>query len=192
MHGSVITAFDKSSVKIKEILKGGFQLFHNSPGRREDYESVSGSTKYPLLYFATRRVENKLVAEAMIEVWPNLIKLINFWTSIPNSKPPTCKNYGNVCDAVKDPFMISKLMFFSFVCGLVELYLNVFQGDRPMVPLIYSEVKSVIKSLLSLIVKPSIIEKFNTATGLENINLSSEENLLQLKKDVQMGFGMKK
>ena len=88
--------------------------------------------------------------------------------------------------------MISKLMFFSFVCGLVELYLNVFQGDRPMVPLIYSEVKSVIKSLLSLIVKPSIIEKFNTATGLENINLSSEENLLQLKKDVQMGFGMKK
>ena len=82
-------------------------------------------------------------------------------------------------------------MFFSFVCGLVELYLNVFQGDRPMVPLIYSEVKSVIKSLLSLIVKP-IIEKFSTATGLKNINLSSEENLLQLKKDVEMGFGMKK
>ena len=85
MHGSVITVFDKSSMKIKEILKGGFQLFHNSPGRREDYESVSGSTKYPLFYFATRRVENKLVAEAMIEVWPNLIKLIKFWTSIPNS-----------------------------------------------------------------------------------------------------------
>ena len=83
-------------------------------------------------------------------------------------------------------------MFFSFVCGLVEPYLKVFQSDRPVVPFIYSEVKSVIKSLLSLIVKPSIIEKFNTATGLENINLSSEENLLQLKKDVQMGFGMKK
>ena len=163
-------------MKIKEILKGGFQLFHNSPERREDYESVSGSTKYPLFYIATPKVENKLVAEAMIEVWPNLIKLINLWTSLRNSKPPTCKSYGNVCDAVKYPFMISKLTFSSFVCGLVELYLNVFQDDRPMVPLIvpliYSKVKSVIKSLLSLIVKP-IIEKSKTATDLKNINLLS-------------------
>ena len=59
-----------------------------------------------------------------------------------------------------------------------------------MVPYIYSEVKSVIKSLLSLIVKPSIIEKSKTATDLKNINLSSEENLLPIK-DVEMGFGVK-
>ena len=55
-------------MKIKETLKGGFQLLHNSPARREDYESVSGSTKYPLYYCATRWVENKLVGERMIEV----------------------------------------------------------------------------------------------------------------------------
>ena len=39
--------------------------------------------KYPLYYCATRWIENKLVAEHMVEVWPNLIKLINFWTSLP-------------------------------------------------------------------------------------------------------------
>ena len=55
-----------------------------------------------------------------------------------------------------------------------------------MVPFIYSEVKSVI---LSLIVKP-ITEKSKTATDLKNINLSSEENLLPIK-DVGMGFGVK-
>ena len=66
VHGSVKTAFDKSNMKIKETLKGGFQLLHNSPARREDYESVSGSTKYPLYYCATRWVENKLVAECMV------------------------------------------------------------------------------------------------------------------------------
>ena len=65
-------------------------------------------------------------------------------------------------------------MFFSFVCGLVEPYLKVFQSDRPVVPFIYSEVKSVIKSLLSLIVKPSIIEKSKSATDLKNVNLSSK------------------
>ena len=59
-------------------------------------------------------------------------------------------------DTVKDSLMISKLMLFSFVCGLVEPYLKVFQSDRPMVPFIYSEVKSVIKSLLLLIVNLSL------------------------------------
>ena len=52
--------------------------------------TISGSTKYTLYYCATRWVENKLIAEHMIEVWPNLIKLIKFWTSLPKSKQPTC------------------------------------------------------------------------------------------------------
>ena len=68
--------------------------------------------------------------------------------------------------------------------------LKVVQNDHQMVPFIYSEVKSVKKSLLSFIVKPSIIEEFKTATDLKNINLSSEENLLSIK-DVEMGFGVK-
>ena len=46
------------------------------------------------------------------------------------------------------------------------------------------------KSLLSLIVKPSIVEKSKTATYLKNINLSSEKNLLPIK-DVEMGVGVK-
>ena len=85
--------------------------------------------------------------------------------------------------------MISKVTFFSFVCGLVKPYLKVFQSDGLMVLFIYSEVKSVIKSLLSLIVKP-INEKSKTATDLKNTNLSSEENLLPIK-DVEMAFGVK-
>ena len=91
-------------------------------------------------------------------------------------------------DVVKDPFMILKLMFFSFVCGLVEPYWKVFQSDCPMAPFIYSEVKSVIKSLLSLIVKPSIIEKSKTATDSKNINLSSGGICFQSKM-LKWGLG---
>ena len=60
-----------------------------------------------------------------------------------------------------------------------------------MVPFIYSEVKSVTKSLLLLIVKPSIIEKFRTATDLKKINLSSEESLFSLRY-VEIGFEIMK
>ena len=83
--------------------------------------------------------------------------------------------------------MILKLMFFSSVCGLIEPYWKVFQSDHPMAPFIYSEVKSVIKSLLSLIVKPSIIEKSKTATDSKN-TLSSGGIYFQLKM-LKWGLG---
>ena len=60
-----------------------------------------------------------------------------------------------------------------------------------MVSFIYSGVKSVIKSLLTLIAKPSIIENSKNANNLKNNNLSSEENLLPIK-DVEIRFGVKK
>ena len=60
-----------------------------------------------------------------------------------------------------------------------------------MVSFIYSGVKSVITSLLTLIAKPSIIENSKNANNLKNNNLSSEENLLPIK-DVEIRFGVKK
>ena len=71
LHRSVKTAFYKSNMEIKETLKGGFQILHNSPARCKDCESVSGLTKYPLYYCATRWAQNKLVGERISEVWPS-------------------------------------------------------------------------------------------------------------------------
>ena len=48
----------------------------------------------------------------------------------------------------------------------------------------------MIKSLLTLIAKPSIIENSKNANNLKNNNLSSEENLLPIK-DVEIRFGVK-
>ena len=52
IHGSFKTGAENSKWNIKEPLKGVFQLLHDSPARWEDYESVTGSSKY-LLYFST-------------------------------------------------------------------------------------------------------------------------------------------
>ena len=92
---------------------------------------------------------------------------------------------GAIRDAV---VMILKLMLFSFVHGLVQPNFKVFQSDYPVVFLIYWQVKSVVKSLLSLIVKPFISKKSKTATDLKNIDLSSDESLRPIKKDAKIGF----
>ena len=54
IHGRFKTGAEKSGWEVKRLLKVTFQVLHNSPARREDYESVTASTKY-LSYFCPNR-----------------------------------------------------------------------------------------------------------------------------------------
>lgn len=54
VHGSFKTGAKKSNWNIKETLRGVFQILHNTPARREDYESVTGCFIYPLFFCDTR------------------------------------------------------------------------------------------------------------------------------------------
>ena len=61
--------------KIKNILKGSFQLLHDSPAHVADYSSVIEVDIFPLYFCATRWVEDKKVADRLPELWENLQKL---------------------------------------------------------------------------------------------------------------------
>ena len=118
---------------IKYILKGGFNLLHYSPASREDFQVVTKSNVYPLYFCATRWVKNKCVADRMVEVWPNIKKITEFWKSLPKYKQQTCKSYSKISDAVIDLFTEAKITFFSFIFSIVEPYLKNHQCEKPMV-----------------------------------------------------------
>ena len=63
---------------MKNILKGSFQLLHDSPAHVADYSNVIELDVFPLYFCATRWVEDKKVADRLLELWENLQKL---WTS---------------------------------------------------------------------------------------------------------------
>ena len=44
------------------------------------------SNVYPLYFCATQWVENKCVADRMVEVWSNIKKIMEFWKSLPKYK----------------------------------------------------------------------------------------------------------
>ncbi|XP_047123731.1 uncharacterized protein LOC124806683 [Hydra vulgaris] len=92
IHGAFKTAIESTAWNIKEILKGCWQILHDSPARRQDYETVTGATKYPLFFCGTRWVESKSVADRCIEIWPNICKLIEFWEKLPSLKQPKSKS----------------------------------------------------------------------------------------------------
>ena len=54
VNGSFKTGAEKTGWNLKALLKGSFQILHDTPARREDYETVTGSNKYPLFFCATQ------------------------------------------------------------------------------------------------------------------------------------------
>ena len=53
-HGSLITGARKSGGNMKKILKGAFQILHDTPAQRERYVSIAGLTKYLLFLCAAQ------------------------------------------------------------------------------------------------------------------------------------------
>ena len=54
MHGSFKTGTEKTGWNLKSLLKDSFQILHDTPAKREDYEPVTGSNEYPLFFCATQ------------------------------------------------------------------------------------------------------------------------------------------
>ena len=73
--------------KQKEILKGVYNLVKDSPARQEDYVEASGCDKCPLAFGGTRWIEELIMAERCIEIWPGLEKIVDNYKKfvIPSS-----------------------------------------------------------------------------------------------------------
>ena len=54
IHGAFKTGVEGTNWNIKKTFCSAFYILHDSPARREDYESVTGCSKYPLNFCATR------------------------------------------------------------------------------------------------------------------------------------------
>ena len=118
IHGAFKTGAESTNWELKNILKGAFNLLHDSPARRDEFISLTGSDKFPLYFCMTRWVEDRKVADRLIDIWDNITKIVNWWKKLPKSKQPTCKSFSNVQAAVNDPLTVAEFQFFSFIVSL--------------------------------------------------------------------------
>ena len=126
-----------------------------------------------------RWVENKKVADRLIELWDNIRQLSKFWDKRPKSKQPQSKSYKNVQEAFNDPFTLAKLKFFSFVSGIVGLFLKMYKLDKPMIPFMYEDLKDLVSRLLELFVTSAILEKNKTGKKMTKLDLYDKEILFK-------------
>ena len=54
IHGTFTSGFEATRWSMKDLLKGCFQIVHDTPARRADYISITGSDKFPLSFCGIR------------------------------------------------------------------------------------------------------------------------------------------
>ena len=54
IHTAFRSGVEATEWSIKKILTGSYYVLHDSPARREDYQEVTGSNKFPLNFCGTR------------------------------------------------------------------------------------------------------------------------------------------
>ena len=142
-----------------------------------------------VLFF--RWVEDKQVAERLVNLWPNVAKIVHYWESLPKSKRPSSKSYSNVLSAVTNNLTPTKLHFFSYVAGIFQLFLTKYQSDKPMIPFLYSDLFKLVKSVLCLVLKPDVVSPCSFLATLKKIDVTDKSNFPKAK-GIKLGFGAKK
>ena len=110
---------------------------------------------------------------------------------LPPTKQPECKGYEVVKGAIKDPFTVSKLKFFSFIAGLLKRYLTIYQSQKPLIPFLYDDLQSLYKELLGLTVKSEVLGKYE-GDYKELLKIDLRDVKYMKKKDIHVGFGTKR
>ena len=114
---------------------------------------------------------------------------MNHWSKLAPSKHPKCKSYKVLKGAVKDPLVVAKLNFFSFLAGHLLPYLTSYQSQKPIIPFLHSDLQQLVKELLGLTIKSELIDKCKeNSKSLIKIDLRDVNNHIK-KKDMHLGFG---
>ena len=157
IHVAFQTGATTTCWNIKGTLKAIYKLLHDSPARRADYISVTGSTLFPFSFCATRWVEDKRIADRAIEIWVNECKIIDVWQKLAPSQRPKCKSYTTVVTAVNDQLATAKLQFFSFIAITLQPFLELYQSDFPIILYMFDEIINIVKTCMKLFIKADVV-----------------------------------
>ena len=86
-----------------------------------------------------------------MEVWKPFKKVIKHWESLLKSQCPAKKSFEFLQHHYIDLVVPAKLQFFTFVFGIFEPYLVIFQTDKPLVPIMFAELEKIFYKLHRLI-----------------------------------------
>ena len=162
------------------MLRSLYYLFDDSPARREDYVAITCSELILLKFCAHRWVEDVIVAERALKMWPHLKKYVAHFSQNPK-KRPSCSSYKKVAEAVKTDIVKCRLEFFVSVAKVLQDFLVMFQTNAPMSPFLYKYLLEMTTKLCGRFIKS------NAMSDLPSLEFRNSVNHMSLA-DVDIGF----
>ena len=108
-HGAFRYGALQTEWNLDGILRALWFTFHDSPARREDFTAITGSSLFPLKFWATCWLEDEGVAEHAIEISPHVKKYVKETLKEPKSKVPKCASLFIIQEAVcQDHLAVAK------------------------------------------------------------------------------------
>ena len=186
VHNAFKDGMDAAGWPVQKLLSGLYYLFKESPARREDYTTASGSSQFPLKFCNHRWLENILVAERALEVLPNVEKYIE---SVQHKKctEPKCSSYEVVTSALKDPQIVPKLLCFISIAKILKPFLTNYQTDRPMVPFVAMDLYRLCRNAMSRFITDSAMAEITSIVKLVNFDFEDKSKYKQHRK-IDLGF----
>ena len=155
-----------------------WQLFHDSPARKETYIRVCSSKIFSLRFCPTQWTENVNVTERAISVWSNITKTM----SLAPSKRPNNKSYKTLLTHYKDSAITIKFHLFKDIALLLQGFLKTFHTGKPMVPFLSDAVEKIIRQLMKMFLRRERVVEAVKPYQLINIDCAKEENQLIVEK----------
>ena len=93
VHGSLQTGANKTGWNLGNLLRALWQIFPDSPARRDDFTKMTESSQYPLQFCVHRWVEDVEVAEHALLMWPAVEKFV---ASFQDKQAPSTVSFTTV------------------------------------------------------------------------------------------------
>ena len=136
-------------------------------------------------------VENQLVAKKAQSIWPKIVAVVDFCSTLLKSKQPgrgdPNKSYQVLLSKCKDQLITVKFQFFEEIAAKMNIFLKRFQTDAPMVSFLVDTLDQLIRYMCSKFVL-NVLEKAKMTASF--IKLSMLDRNIQ-KVTTEVSFGLK-
>lgn len=174
VHGSLQFGHKAAGWSVNSQLRALYNLFKDSPARRSHYTSVTSSTVFPLKFCQVRWAENSKVAERALSILPHVKKYVS------SAKLPSTVTSASIKELCSDPLAPAKIAFFASIAAVLEPFLTKYQISAPLMPFLYDDLMTLLRSVMTRYVKNDILEKAKTGRDLSKIDV--------LSKDIRCGY----
>ncbi|KXJ27612.1 hypothetical protein AC249_AIPGENE7592 [Exaiptasia diaphana] len=184
--GAKATDWDLDQYFLKE-----YKLFKDSPARREDFVSYTGSTVFPSKFCNHRWLENLDVAGKSLTLMES-VKEYCMQAELNKTEPQKHAGYNFVKKMVtSDKFLKAKHLFWITVAQEFQPFLKLYQADRPLIPFLASDLENLLRSVMVRFVKDDILTSATSYLKLAEIDTSTKDNL-KSAKSVEIGIATKR